>query len=101
MTTDIGVTPTQVYATNAATRSTIIGINIANTTADTVFVDITFTDEMAATGYIVKGAEIPSGASLAAIGGDQKLVLDPTNSISVTSNTATSVDVIVSAVEIS
>lgn len=100
MTKGIGTTATEVYATGANTRATVIGINIANLTEDTIFVDITFTDETASTGYIVKNTEIPAGTALAAMGGDQKLVLEPNNSIQVASDTANSVDVVVSSLEI-
>jgi hypothetical protein len=101
LTTDVGTTPETVYTTGATTRSTVIGINIANTTTGPIIVDIQFTDDANNnTGYVVKGVVIAKGTSLAAIGGDQKLVLEPEDSISVTSNVATSADVIVSALEI-
>ena len=47
------------------------------------------------TGYIVKGAEIPARSALAAMGGDQKLVMEPLNYLLINSDTATSIDVIV------
>lgn len=100
MTTGIGETPIEIYATDASTRATVIGINIANTTESSIYVDLTFTDETSQTGYIVKGTEVPPGTALAAMGGDQKLVLEPNNSISLTSDTSASVDVIVSSLEI-
>ena len=74
--TNIGTTETTVYSTGATTRATVIGINIANTSANTVYVDIKLRDETSTTGYIVKGAEIPARSALAAMGGDQKLVMD-------------------------
>ncbi len=101
LTTDVGTTPETVYATGVSTRSTIIGINVANTTTGPIIVDIQFYDDANTnTGYIVKGVVIARGTSLAAVGGDQKIVLEPEDSIIVTSNVATSADVIVSALEI-
>ena len=98
--TNIGTTETTVYSTGATTRATVIGINIANTTANTVYVDIKLRDETSTTGYVVKGAEIPAGSALAAMGGDQKLVMEPLNYLLINSDTAASVDVIVSVLEI-
>lgn len=101
LTVDVGTTPATVYSTGAGTRATVIGINIANTTAGSIVVSIQFVDDATATtGYIVKDVVVAKGTSLAAIGGDQKLVLEPEDSILVSSNTADSADVLVSALEI-
>ena len=40
MTTGVGTTPVDVYTTGPTTRATVIGINIANTTAGTILVSI-------------------------------------------------------------
>lgn len=101
LTTNVGTGPATVYATGVGTRATVIGINIANTTANSIVVSIQFVDDAAnITGYIVKDVVIAKGTSLAAIGGDQKLVMEPEDSITVSSNTAASADVLVSALEI-
>jgi len=101
LTVQVGTSPTAVYTTGATTRSTVIGINIANTTASSITVDITFYDNTNENvGYIVKNVVIARGTALAAIGGDQKLVLEPGDEIRVTSSAALSADVIVSALEI-
>jgi imidazoleglycerol phosphate dehydratase HisB len=100
METGIGTNPIEVYTTGASTRATVIGINIANTTNGTIQVSIKFRDDTSAEGYIVKDVSIAKGTALAAMGGDQKLVLEPNNFIVVVSNTENSADVIVSALEI-
>ena len=101
LTVDVGTTPETVYTTGATTRSTVIGINIANTTTGPITVSIQFYDDDSEdTGYIVKDVVIAKGTALAAIGGDQKLVLEPADEILVISSAATSADVIVSALEI-
>jgi hypothetical protein len=101
LTVDVGTTPLTVYSTGVTTRATVIGINIANTTNNSITVSIQFVDDASATtGYIVKDVVIAKGTSLAAIGGDQKLVLEPEDSITVTSSSAASADVLVSALEI-
>ena len=101
LTVGVGTTPATVYSTGINTRATVIGINIANTTSNSITVSIQFVDDAnTATGYIVKDVVIARGTSLAAIGGDQKLVLEPEDSITVTSSSAASADVLVSALEI-
>ncbi len=50
--------------------------------------------------YIVKGAPIPAGGSLVAVGGDQKVVLMAGDTVKVRSNTELSADTIMSVLEI-
>lgn len=101
LTLGVGTSPSTVYTTGATTRATIIGVNIANTAATDIIVSLKFYDNSTeSTGYIVKDVVVPVSTSLVAIGGDQKLVLEPADSLVVVSDTATSVDVIVSALEI-
>lgn len=91
-------TQTSVYTTPSATQTTVIGLNIANTNASAASVDIQVTSG-ATTIYIVKGAPIPVGGALVAVGGDQKLVLEAADVLKVTSTVT--VDVSVSVLEIS
>ena len=101
LTVDVGNEDATVYTTGATTRSTVIGINIANTTAADIVVSIKLYDSAnTATGYIVKDVVVPVSTALVAIGGDQKLVLEPNDEIIVVTDTETSADVIVSALEI-
>ena len=80
-------------------QTTLIGMSIANIIAAPVTVDVYVTIS-AANYYLVKGATVPVGGSLVPIGGDQKVVLETGDAIKVVSSTASSVDVIVSALEI-
>ena len=99
LTADVGTSPAVVYSTNSVTKATVIGINISNNTTATVTADIIL--ENGATQInIVKGARIPAGTALAAIGGDQKLVLNENSTLYVQTDTATSSDVVVSVLEI-
>jgi len=97
----IGTSLTQVgsYAVPASTEVTVIGLDIANTSSSQVLVDATVNDGSNDT-YLIKEAPIPSGGSLVVVGGDQKVVLEPTDSIKVKSDTASSVDVVLSILEI-
>lgn len=96
----IGTTPTEVYATGANARATVIGINVANIVTQNVTCDIILEDELSQVYFVVKGAVIPEGSSLAAIGGDQKLVLEPSNRLLINSDTPNGIDAIVSVLEI-
>ena len=99
LTADVGTTPTVVYTTNSVTKATVIGINISNNTTGTVTAGIIL--EKGATQInIVKGARIPAGTALAAMGGDQKLVITESSTLYVQTDTATSSDVAVSVLEI-
>jgi hypothetical protein len=87
------------YTVGSSTETTVIGLAIANTTASTVNIDVTLYD--ASTDYyIVKDAPIPSGGALVPIGGNQKIVLVTGDSIRVKSDTASSIDAILSILEI-
>ena len=50
--------------------------------------------------YIIKDAPIPVGSSLIVVGGEQKVVMEPGDTLKVTSNTASSADVVLSILEI-
>jgi hypothetical protein len=87
-------TETTVYTGAASTQATIIGLSIANTSATACYASVKLN-----TAYIVKNAPIPVGGSLVVVGGDQKLVVEPTDTVKVTSDQT--VDVVTSVLEIS
>lgn len=96
---NVGTTTTTVYTAPSATTSTIIGLTIANTYTAPVYVNVWLS-----TGgvdyYLIKAAAVPLGGALVPVGGDQKVVLEAADSIKISSSAASSVDVIVSALEI-
>jgi len=98
--TSVGTTPTELYSTGVGTKATVIGINVANILTQTVTCDIIFEDELTQPYFIVKGAVIPAGSSLAAIGGDQKLALNENNRILVNADNPNAIDAIISVLEI-
>lgn len=97
---NIGTTPVVVYSTGPATTATVIGINIANTITNSISVSIKLQDETSTEIFIVKDTSIPARAALAAMGGDQKLVMTPNNNLIIYSNQAGSADVVISVLEI-
>jgi len=98
---NIGTSAVQIgsYTVGSATQTTIIGLDLSNTTVNTISVSAYHFDGTNIT-YLIKNAPIPSGSSLIVVGGDQKVVLQTGDSIYVVSNTATSVDVVMSILEI-
>ena len=97
---NVGTVSTDVYTAPALTSTTVIGLSVANASGVSINVTVTLT-KGATVVNIVKDAPIPVGSSLVLFGGDQKLVVEAGNKISVTSTVAASADVIVSALEIS
>tara|TARA_R110000787_G_scaffold133459_1_gene245775 strand:- start:1770 stop:2099 length:330 start_codon:yes stop_codon:yes gene_type:complete len=96
----VGTGATDVGAVvSASTQTTLIGMTVANITAGVISVTVTLGDGTNTTN-IVKTAPIPTGGSLVVLGGDQKVVLMTGDKITVTSNTASSADVIMSFLEI-
>ena len=96
----VGTSPVDVGAVVAAsTQTTLIGMTIANITSGVISVTVTLNDGTNTTN-IVKDAPIPTGGSLIPVGGDQKIVMMTGDKIIVTSNTASSADVIMSFLEI-
>ena len=99
---NIGASLTAVgsYVVGAGVETTIIGLSVCNTTTAPVTVSVTINDGTN-DAYLVKGAGIPVGQSLIPIGGDEKVVLITGDSIKVQSSAASSLDVVMSILEIS
>jgi hypothetical protein len=96
----VGTSPVDVGAVVAgSTETTLIGMTLANVTSGVISVTATLHDGTNTT-HIVKDAPIPTGGSLILFGGDQKVVLMTGDKIIITSNTASSCDVIMSFLEI-
>jgi hypothetical protein len=97
----VGTTLTAIdsYTVASATQVTVIGLVVSNTSSAQVLVDATVNDGTNDT-YLVKQAPVPSGGALVIIGGDQKVVLETNDSIKVKSDTASSVDAVMSILEI-
>ena len=96
----VGTSPTDVGAVVASsTQTTLIGMTLSNITSGVVNATVTLNDGSNTT-HIIKDGPIPSRGSLIAVGGDQKIVLNVGHKIIVTSNTASSAEVIMSFLEI-
>ena len=101
ITGSIGTTGVKVYETPAGSSTTVIGVNVANVNSNNISVSVMMRDTSGnKTVYVVKDALIMPGSSTVLVGGEQKVVLEATDFISVTSSLANSADVIVSVLEI-
>jgi hypothetical protein len=98
--TDIGTTPIEVLATTPSTRATVIGLSLTNLTSGNILGTITITDDANVTGHYVKDVVIPPNSSLRVVNGGEKLIIAPSNSISVYCSQADALDMIMSYVEI-
>jgi len=103
--TGIGTSPATVFTCPSSTETTIIGLSVANIVTSQILVDVQLDASNRTSGsedsvYLVKDAPIPVGGSLVVIGGDQKVVLEPGDTVKVTSNTASSADVVLSHLDI-
>lgn len=98
---NIGTSATAIgsYTVGASTQTTAIGLTCANVAATAITVSVFINDGVNDT-YLVKNAEVAVGGTLVVIGGSQKVVLVTGDSVKVQSNTASSVDAIMSVLEI-
>lgn len=97
---EVGTTPTTVLQNSANSKMTVLGVSLANVSESSLFVSMTLTDDQGTEGYFLKDVNLPPNSSLRALNGGEKLILGNGNILKVTSNLDTSVDVIVSYVEI-
>jgi hypothetical protein len=99
LTNNIGTGSTTIYnPTTAGIQSTVQGLVLCNTSAVTINVTVTLTSG-ATTIYLIKGLGVLSGTSVDILSGS-KLVVEQNDSLAALSSVATSLDVCVSAVEI-
>jgi hypothetical protein len=97
---DIGTTPVNVLATGATSRFTIIGCNLANTTDYDISVSVSVTDSQSVTGKYINSMQIPPYTSLKVITNGEKLILMENTRLTITSDTDTSIDAVISYAEI-
>ena len=93
---NVGTAPATVMT--AASYDTVVGISISNVTAGTINVDCYINDGSNDI-YLVKTAPILSGSTLQIIDGGARFVLHSGDALKVVSDTASSADVWVSAVD--
>ena len=93
----VGASPEAVSAAFDS-YDTIIGISLSNILGSTIIVDC-YINNGSDNIYMVKSAPIPSGGALQVLDGGAKLVVQSSDRMYVVSDTASSLDVWVSAVD--
>ncbi len=88
----VGTGATTTYTVPSATTTVMIGCNLANRTSAQIKVDV-----QVAGVFLVKGVPVPASSALSVL--DGKVILETTDTIIVTSDTASSCDVLVSVLE--
>lgn len=88
----VGTSPVTVHTVATGQEAVVIGLNLANVSGSQITVDVQI-----AGSYVIKGAPIPAGSALSVL--DGKIIMEAADTCVVTSNTAVSVDVILSVLE--
>ena len=91
----VGTSPVTLHTANS--YDTLVGISIANILGATILVDVYISNS--GTFHLVKSAPIPSGGALQVLAGGAKVVLENNDAVIIKSDTASSADVWVSAVD--
>lgn len=98
---NIGLTEELTVSTASNARATVIGLSLTNLTENTVFANIRVENtDTSISAYYIKGVLIPPNQSLRVINGGEKLMLATSMNIYINSSVPSSLDAIVSYVEI-
>ncbi len=95
----IGTSGVVAYTCPAGRTSTVIGVSVANIVNADVNVSVQAHKAGGQSAYVLKGFSLAQGSSVILFGGDQKLVLESGDFLSVTGSASNSVDSIVSVLE--
>jgi hypothetical protein len=92
----VGTSAATLFTANS--YDTVVGISVANITSSAINVDVYINDSSNDI-YLVKDAPIPAGSALQVLDGGAKFVVQSGDALKVVSDTASSADVWVSAVD--
>jgi hypothetical protein len=95
----VGVTTTNVYVVPGATTTTVIGITLANISGSGINVGVGITRATSDSVSVLKNVPIPQGSSLEFMQGN-KIVLEATDTLTVVSDTANSLDCCLTILEL-
>lgn len=97
---EIGPVPIIAIETDANTRSTIVGLSLANLTGGIVYASIMIKDDTSITGYFLKEVLVPPNTSLRALSAGEKLILAPDNQLLLIADQDEALDAVISYVDI-
>ena len=92
----VGTSAATLFTANS--YDTVVGISVSNVTGSAINVDVYINDGSNDI-YLVKGAPITAGGALQVVDGGAKFVVESGDALKVVSDTASSADVWVSAVD--
>lgn len=98
--TEVGTTEVVLLTTTPSTRATVIGLSLANLTASNILASITVEDDVGTIGHYIKDVIVPPNQSLRVVNGGEKLILAPSNALSISCSQDAALDVVMSYVEI-
>ena len=87
----------QLYTAPSSTTTVVIGLTLANTTTSQITADIKLNADSNV--FLAKNIPIPSGSSFEYMAGN-KIIMEAGHTLSVSSNTANSLDTVASIMEI-
>lgn len=96
---NIGLTANTVYTVPSSTTTVVIGMTVSNKTLISATTDIIHHDGTNST-FILNDGPVEPGGTIVVAGGDQKIVLATGDSLRVSSSNASSLDVVLSYMEI-
>lgn len=97
---EVGIAPILAIETDSNTRSTIIGLSLANLTENIVYASVLVHDDTSVEGYYMKDIMIPPNTSLRALNAGEKLILAPENQLYLVADEDASLDAVISYVDI-
>ncbi len=97
---EVGLNPVLAIETNSGTRSTIIGLSLANLTEFPVYASVLVNDDTSVQGYYLKDVLVPPNTSLRALSAGEKLILAPENQLYLMADVDESLDAVISYVDI-
>lgn len=95
---NIGVSTVGIYTVPSSTTTTIIGLTLANTSGGSINVGVGITRTGADNVNIIKNVPIPQGSTLEVMQGN-KIIMETTDTLTVVSDTNSSLDASASILE--
>ena len=95
---NIGVSTVGIYTVPSSTTTTIIGLTLANTSGSSINVGVGITRTGADNVNIIKNVPIPQGSTLEVMQGN-KIIMETTDTLTVVSDTNSSLDASASILE--
>lgn len=83
-------------AVSSGMFQTIIGLSLANSSANNITVSAKLNKNGGNSGYLINGATVLPGGTIVIVGGDQKVVLEQGDTLSAWSSASNSADAIIS-----